>query len=93
MTVQGAEVGGFEQAEEEGVVGEALEGERVNSYRFSVAYFYLEGALAVAQRNGAVLNDNAVETLRKPITVEDYLASRIVSTPLRLLDSVMPAAA
>ena len=48
------------------------------------------GKLAVAQRNGAVVNENAVEGLRKPITVEDYLNARMVSTPLRLLDSVMP---
>ena len=47
------------------------------------------GALAVAQRNGALLNPNAYEKLRKKITVEDYLNSRLVSTPLRLLDSVM----
>ena len=47
------------------------------------------GTLAVAQRAGAVLNPNALESLRKPITVDDYLNSRIVSTPLRLLDSVM----
>ncbi|HUZ74439.1 MAG TPA: hypothetical protein VMU87_15755 [Stellaceae bacterium] len=47
------------------------------------------GALAVAQRKGAALNDNAYERFRKPITVEDYLSSRVVSTPLRLLDSVM----
>jgi len=48
------------------------------------------GKLAVAQRNGAVLNDNAVEQLRKAITVDDYLNSRMISSPLRLLDSVMP---
>ena len=47
------------------------------------------GALAVAQRNGAVVNENAYERFRKPITVDDYLNSREVSTPLRLLDSVM----
>ncbi len=47
------------------------------------------GALAVAQRNGAVVNENAYERFRKPITVDDYLTSREVSTPLRLLDSVM----
>ncbi len=45
--------------------------------------------LAVAQRKGAVLNDNAIERFRHEITIEDYLNSRIVSTPLRLLDSVM----
>ncbi len=48
------------------------------------------GKLAVAQRAGAVLNENAVEGLRKPLTVDDYLNARMVSTPLRLLDSVMP---
>ena len=47
------------------------------------------GALAVAQRNGAVANENAYEKFRRPITVDDYLGSRQVSTPLRLLDSVM----
>lgn len=48
------------------------------------------GKLAVAQRNGAIVNELAVEGLRKPLTVEDYLNARMVSTPLRLLDSVMP---
>lgn len=47
------------------------------------------GALAVAQRNGAVANRNAYEKFRQKITIEDYLNSRQVSTPLRLLDSVM----
>ncbi|MGE0630004.1 MAG: thiolase family protein [Hyphomicrobiaceae bacterium] len=47
------------------------------------------GALAVAQRNGAAVNDLAYEKFRKRITVDDYLNSRLVSTPLRLLDSVM----
>ncbi len=45
--------------------------------------------LAVAQRNGAVLNNNAYPPFRKKITVEDYIASRQVSSPLRLYDSVM----
>jgi acetyl-CoA acetyltransferase len=48
------------------------------------------GKLAVAQRNGAIVNEFAVEGLRKPLTVDDYLNARMVSTPLRLLDSVMP---
>lgn len=47
------------------------------------------GALAVAQRKGAVKNPNAYEKFRKEITVEEYLNSRQVSSPLRLLDSVM----
>lgn len=48
------------------------------------------GKLAVAQRNGALVNENAVEGLRKKLTVEEYLNARMVSSPLRLLDSVMP---
>jgi acetyl-CoA acetyltransferase len=49
------------------------------------------GKLAVTQRDHALLNDNACEVLRKPITVEDYLTSRMISDPIRLLDCVMPA--
>lgn len=45
--------------------------------------------LAVTQRNGALLNDNACDVLRKPLTPQDYLDSRIVSDPLRILDCVM----
>ncbi len=48
------------------------------------------GRLAVAQRAHAVLNPNACEELRKPITVEDYMTSRMISDPIRLLDCVMP---
>jgi acetyl-CoA acetyltransferase len=48
------------------------------------------GKLAVTQRGHAILNDNACEKLRKPITVEDYLESRMISDPIRLLDCVMP---
>lgn len=47
------------------------------------------GKLAVTQRNHALLNENACEKLRKPITVEDYLNSRIIADPIRLLDCVM----
>lgn len=47
------------------------------------------GALAVAQRNGAIKNPNAYPGLKHKITIDDYLNSRQVSTPLRLLDSVM----
>jgi acetyl-CoA acetyltransferase len=45
--------------------------------------------LAVTQRNGALLNPNACEVLRKPITEQDYLDSRVISDPLRMLDCVM----
>lgn len=48
------------------------------------------GKLAVAQREHAVLNENACEKLRKPITVDDYVNSRMINEPIRLLDCVMP---
>ena len=45
--------------------------------------------LAVTQRKHALLNDNACDKLRKPLTTEDYLASRKISDPINLLDCVM----
>jgi acetyl-CoA acetyltransferase len=45
--------------------------------------------LAITQRNHAVLNENACEKLRSPITAEDYLSSRMIAEPIRLLDCVM----
>jgi acetyl-CoA acetyltransferase len=37
------------------------------------------------------MNENACEELRVPITVEDYLNSRMIADPIRLLDCVMLA--
>ncbi|HJQ16042.1 MAG TPA: thiolase family protein [Allosphingosinicella sp.] len=45
--------------------------------------------LAVTQRNHALMNDNACEKLRKPITAQDYFDSRMIADPVRLLDCVM----
>lgn len=45
--------------------------------------------LAVTQRNHALMNPNACQKLKTPITEQDYLKSRYVSEPLRMLDSVM----
>ncbi len=42
------------------------------------------GAIAVNSRRMAALNPNAI--YRTPITIEDYLASRVISSPLRLYD-------
>lgn len=56
--------------------------------QFGLDYAAL-GKLAVTQRDHALLNENACEKLRKPITVEDYLNSRMIADPIRLLDSVM----
>lgn len=45
--------------------------------------------LAVTQRNHALMNELACEKLRKPITAEDYYASRVIADPVKLLDCVM----
>ncbi len=47
------------------------------------------GTLAAVQRAGAVVNENALETFRKPITIDDYMNSRMIAEPIRLLDCVM----
>ncbi len=57
-------------------------------HQFGLDYRAL-GRLAVAQRDHALLNQLACEKLRKPITVDDYLNSRMINDPIRLLDSVM----
>jgi acetyl-CoA acetyltransferase len=46
------------------------------------------GAHVVTQRYHASLNDDAV--FRDPLTVDDYLASRYISKPVRLLDCDYP---
>ena len=48
------------------------------------------GRIAVGQRASACLNDNAL--LRAPMTLDDYLASRMIADPLRLYDCVLPCA-
>lgn len=45
--------------------------------------------LAVTQRRHALMNPNACEKLKVPLTEEEYLSSKYVSEPLRILDSVM----
>jgi acetyl-CoA acetyltransferase len=42
------------------------------------------GEVVIAQRRYAQLNPNAI--MRKPLTMDDYLASRLVAEPLRLFD-------
>lgn len=46
------------------------------------------GAVAVLHRNHALLNDNAV--MKMPLTIEEYLASPIIWSPLRKLDCSIP---
>jgi acetyl-CoA acetyltransferase len=48
------------------------------------------GRIAVSQRANALANPNAL--MKKPLTMEDYLAGRVVSDPISLFDCVMPCA-
>lgn len=48
------------------------------------------GRICVAQRANALNNPGAV--MKKPITLDDYLAARPISDPIALLDCVMPCA-
>lgn len=57
-------------------------------HQFGLDYAAL-GKLAVTQRGHALLNELACEKLRKPMTLDDYLNSRMIADPIRLLDSVM----
>lgn len=58
---------------------------------YAQAYFEKYGAteeqlgmIAVNNRRNAAHNENAI--YRKPLSLEDYLASRVISSPLRLYD-------
>lgn len=46
------------------------------------------GKIAVAQRENALNNPQAL--FRDPMTMQDYLDSRMISDPIRLFDCVMP---
>ncbi len=46
------------------------------------------GAHVIAQRHHAALNDDAL--FRDPLTIDDYLAARYVSKPVRILDCDYP---
>jgi acetyl-CoA acetyltransferase len=62
------------------------------SQRYRLQYGLKDEALAklaVTQRNHALMNPNACTKLKTPITEQDYLKSKYVSEPLRMLDSVM----
>ena len=59
--------------------------------RTTASTYRVLGKLAVTQRNHALMNENACEKLRVPITVEDYMNSRMIADPIRLLDCVMLA--
>jgi len=63
--------------------------ERRHAYEFGTKKEQL-GKLAVTQRRNAQRNPNAL--LRSPMTLDDYLTSRMICDPLRLYDCVLPCA-
>jgi len=60
---------------------------RRHMHRFGTTEEHL-GTIAVTSRRHASLNPNA--PLQEPITLEDYLASPLVTTPFRILDCDYP---
>jgi acetyl-CoA acetyltransferase len=46
--------------------------------------------IAITQRDGAVNHPQACEAFRKPLTAQQYFASKMIADPIRLLDCVMP---
>ena len=48
------------------------------------------GRICVAQRDNALKNPNAL--MRKPLTLDDYMAARPIAAPVHLFDCVMPCA-
>jgi acetyl-CoA acetyltransferase len=47
------------------------------------------GKIAITQRAGAMVNENAYAKFRKPLSMDEYLGSRMIADPLRVLDCVM----
>lgn len=48
------------------------------------------GRIAVAQRANALKNPHAL--MKKPLTLDEYMAGRVISDPVHLFDCVMPCA-
>lgn len=47
------------------------------------------GKIAITQREHALHNHNAYAKFKKPLSMDEYLRSRVIADPLRLLDCVM----
>ncbi|HXG52908.1 MAG TPA: thiolase family protein [candidate division Zixibacteria bacterium] len=61
--------------------------QRLHMERFGTTLEQL-GRIAIAQRENALNNPQAL--FRQPMTMKDYLESRMISDPIRLFDCVMP---
>ncbi len=47
------------------------------------------GKIAITQREHALHNENGLAKFKKALTMDEYLNSRVIADPLRVLDSVM----
>jgi acetyl-CoA acetyltransferase len=47
------------------------------------------GKIAITQREHGLANPNALDKFRKPLTMDEYMGSRMIADPLRVLDCVM----
>jgi acetyl-CoA acetyltransferase len=47
------------------------------------------GKIAITQREHALANPNALDKFKKPLTIDEYMGSRMIADPLRVLDCVM----
>src|SRR3954453_449143 len=47
------------------------------------------GKIAITQREHALTNVNALDKFKKPLTMDEYMNSRMIADPLRILDCVM----
>ena len=47
------------------------------------------GKIAITQREHALANPNALDKFKKPLTMDEYMGSRMIADPLRVLDCVM----
>jgi acetyl-CoA acetyltransferase len=61
--------------------------ERRHMYEYGTTLEQL-GKIAVSFRKNAMPNENAL--FRTPLTIEDYINSRVISSPVRLYDCVRP---
>lgn len=90
-------LGSFSQYAQDGVYPYGSGGPNA-SFAFLTSHYMREtgarpedfGKLCMAQRENALGNPHAL--FRKPLALDEYLSARMIASPLRLFDCVMPCA-
>lgn len=73
-----------------GMIGPLSEGAMImkrHMHQYGTTEEHL-ASIAIAARNHALLNPNAY--LKKPLTVEEYMKSPMIASPMRVMDAVIP---